>query len=111
MKWAVRQLSSGRGWGIYDDAGNLHDMEPTHAGAMDWAYWYSLVQTLSEDGAITAFQKMRDDADWWQAYLAACEEMKIRLEPLVFTRPKPAPFTINDAPVCGTCWAPGEDDE
>lgn len=78
---------------------------------MEWAYWYSLVQDLSEPGAITAFMKMRDDADWWRAYIAACEDMKTRLEPLVFTRREPAPFTINDAPVCGTCWGPGGDDE
>ncbi|HNM12790.1 MAG TPA: hypothetical protein PKI02_15150 [Mycobacterium sp.] len=113
----MRKLPSNRGWGIYDDNGHLHDSDDTHADAMDWAHWYSLVQDLAQPGALAAFQKMRDDADWWQAYIAACEEVKTRLEPLVFTRPglpilPPQPgFTINDAPVCGTCWAPGEDDE
>ena len=46
MKWAVRQLSSGRGWGIYDDAGNLHDMEPTHGLRSHWAALQERRQSL-----------------------------------------------------------------
>lgn len=45
MKWSVRKLPGNRAWGIYDDNGNLHDAEPEHADAMDWAHWYSSSKT------------------------------------------------------------------
>lgn len=59
MKWSVRKLPGNRAWGIYDDNGNLHDAEPEHADAMDWAHWYSLVQDLAQPGALAAFMKMQ----------------------------------------------------
>lgn len=111
-KWSVRRVP-GRGFGIFDTAGRWHDTEPTHASAMEWAYWYALTEDLSMPGALAEFRRLKDDADWWRAYLRAVDELD-SLEPLRFTGRRtttpPKTFTLSEALTCGTCWS-GEDDE
>lgn len=98
-KWSVRKR--GYRWIIFSPDGSMHDHEPTHAGAMDWAYWYALTQALSEPGALAEFRRLKDDADWWRSYLASVDDL---------TRVPPKTFTLSEALTCGTCWS-GEDDE
>ncbi len=109
MKWSVRKR--GYRWIIFSPDGSMHDHEPTHAGAMDWAYWYALTQALSEPGALAEFRRLKDDADWWRAYLRAVEETPqwAGITALPILPPQPG-FTLSEALTCGTCWS-GEDDE
>lgn len=126
MKWKVK-LREGR-WCIYDSRGNWHDVENSHAEAMDWAYWYALTDQLSAPGGLAAFRRMKDESDWWRAYEKTCDELMVlpplqpnyktvmvdghpmNVDPHFVDRALAAGLTLAEALTCGTCWGPGDDE-